>query len=157
VLGLAYGLVAEAIGLHIILGAYMAGLFFEEKVASAELVQKVTDRLEGIAYSFLGPIFFISLGFHITFDVLKGESLAFVLVLTIVLLVGQIVSAGGHGKVAKVQLDRVVFRGRGHVRTCRNGIRDCRARVSTRGIRCTSVVGDDIRHVPGQHLHIGWA
>lgn len=94
VLGLAYGLVAEAIGLHIILGAYLAGLFFEEKVASAELVQKVTDRLEGIAYSFLGPIFFISLGFHITFDALRGESLAFVLVLTVVLLVGQIVSAG---------------------------------------------------------------
>ena len=100
-LGLAYGLVAEAIGLHIILGAYLAGLFFEEKVASRELVQKVTDRLEGIAYSFLGPIFFISLGFHITFDVLKGESLAFVLVLTVVLLVGQIVSAGGMARLLK--------------------------------------------------------
>ena len=101
VLGLAYGLVAEAIGLHIILGAYLAGLFFEEKVASRELVQKVSDRLEGIAYSFLGPIFFISLGFHITFDALKGESLAFVLVLTVVLLVGQIVSAGSMARLLK--------------------------------------------------------
>ena len=99
VLGLGYGLVAEAIGLHIILGAYLAGLFFEEKVASPELVQKVTDRLEGIAYSFLGPIFFISLGFHITFDVLTGENLAFVIVLTGVLLVGQIVSAGGMARL----------------------------------------------------------
>ena len=101
VLGLGYGLVAEAIGLHIILGAYLAGLFFEEKVASPELVQKVTDRLEGIAYSFLGPIFFISLGFHITFDVLTGENLAFVIVLTGVLLVGQIVSAGGMARLLK--------------------------------------------------------
>ena len=101
VLGLGYGLVAEAIGLHIILGAYLAGLFFEEKVASPELVQKVADRLEGIAYSFLGPIFFISLGFHITFDVLTGESLAFVIVLTVVLLVGQIVSAGGMARLLK--------------------------------------------------------
>ena len=101
VLGLAYGLVAEAIGLHIILGAYLAGLFFEEKVASRELVQKVSDRLEGIAYSFLGPIFFVSLGFHITFDALKGESLAFVLVLTVVLLVGQIVSAGSMARLLK--------------------------------------------------------
>lgn len=101
VLGLAYGLVAEAIGLHIILGAYLAGLFFEQKVASYELVQKVSDRLEGIAYSFLGPIFFISLGFHITFDALKGEGLALVVVLTVVLLIGQIVSAGGMAKLLK--------------------------------------------------------
>jgi len=101
VLGLAYGLVAEAIGLHIILGAYLAGLFFEEKVASPELVQKVTDRLEGIAYSFLGPIFFISLGFHITFDALKGEGLALVASLTAVLLVGQIVSAGCMARLLK--------------------------------------------------------
>lgn len=71
------------------------------KVASRELVQKVSDRLEGIAYSFLGPIFFISLGFHITFDALKGESLAFVLVLTAVLLVGQIVSAGSMARLLK--------------------------------------------------------
>lgn len=101
VLGLAYGLVAEAIGLHIILGAYLAGLFFEEKVASPELVQKVTDRLDGIAYSFLGPIFFISLGFHITFDALQGEGLALVVVLTVVLLVGQIVSAGSMARLLK--------------------------------------------------------
>ncbi len=101
VLGLAYGLVAEAIGLHIILGAYLAGLFFEEKVASAELVQKVGDRLEGIAYSFLGPIFFISLGFHITFDALSGEGLWLVIVLTVVLLVGQIVSAGSMARLLK--------------------------------------------------------
>lgn len=101
VLGLGYGLVAELIGLHIILGAYLAGLFFEEKVASPELVQKVADRLEGIAYSFLGPIFFISLGFKITFDALQGQSLAFVLVLTVVLLVGQIVSAGGMARLMK--------------------------------------------------------
>ena len=101
VLGLAYGLVAEAIGLHIILGAYLAGLFFEEKVASPELVQKVSDRLEAIAYSFLGPIFFISLGFHITFDALKGEGLFLVLTLTVVLLIGQIVSAGGMARLLK--------------------------------------------------------
>ena len=55
-------LVAEAIGLHIILGAYLAGLFLKRR-------WRVRTRAEGIrpgsrqsAYSFLGPIFFISLG-----------------------------------------------------------------------------------------------
>lgn len=95
ILGLAFGLLAEAIGLHIIIGAYLAGLFFREEVASADLMQKVNDRLNGIAYSFLGPIFFISLGFHITFDPLTGSGLALPLVLTAAVVVGQIVSAGG--------------------------------------------------------------
>ena len=88
------GLFAEAIGLHMILGAYMAGLFFEEKVAHPNLVRIVHDRAYGIAYSFLGPIFFISLGFSITFDISATE-VAFIVFLTAAVIVGQILSAGG--------------------------------------------------------------
>jgi Na+:H+ antiporter len=95
VLGLGFGLMAEAIGLHLIVGAYLAGLFFREEVASPELLEKVEDRLNGIAYSFLGPIFFISLGFHITLDVLTGPGLGFLLTLTATVAIGQVLSAGG--------------------------------------------------------------
>ena len=87
------GLFAEAIGLHMILGAYLAGLFFEEKVAHPNLVRVVADRSYGIAYSFLGPIFFMSLGFSITFDI-SSSGMAFLALLTIAVIVGQIVSAG---------------------------------------------------------------
>ena len=90
----ALGLFAEAIGLHMILGAYLAGLFFEEKVAHPNLVRVVKDRAYGIAYSFLGPIFFISLGFSITFDI-SASGVAFIALLTTLVIVGQIVSAGG--------------------------------------------------------------
>ncbi len=90
----AAGLFAEAIGLHMILGAYLAGLFFEEKVAHPNLVKVVKDRAYGIAYSFLGPIFFISLGFSITFD-LSLSGIAFLALLTTGVIVGQILSAGG--------------------------------------------------------------
>ncbi|MCP4431832.1 MAG: hypothetical protein GY806_12700 [Gammaproteobacteria bacterium] len=90
----ALGLFAEAIGLHIILGAYVAGLFFEEKVAHPNLVRIVKDRAYGIAYSFLGPIFFISLGFSITFDI-SISSIGFIIVLTLAVIIGQILSAGG--------------------------------------------------------------
>lgn len=99
ILGLTFGLLAEAIGLHMILGAYMAGLFFREEVAHKLLIEKVEDRLYGIAYSFLGPIFFISLGFHVTFETLSGQGLWFVLVLTAVCGVGQIISAGGMARL----------------------------------------------------------
>lgn len=88
------GLFAEAIGLHMILGAYLAGLFFEDKVAHPNLVRIVKDRAYGIAYSFLGPIFFMTLGFSISFDI-SASSVAFILILTSVVIVGQIASAGG--------------------------------------------------------------
>jgi Kef-type K+ transport system membrane component KefB/Trk K+ transport system NAD-binding subunit len=93
-IAVAAGLFAEAIGLHMILGAYLAGLFFEEKVAHPNLVRVVADRSYGIAYSFLGPIFFMSLGFSITFDI-SPSGVAFVVLLTVAVIVGQVVSAGG--------------------------------------------------------------
>ena len=93
VMAIGAGLLAEAIGLHMILGAYMAGLFFEDKVAHPNLVRIVNDRAYGIAYSFLGPIFFISLGFSISFDI-SASGVAFIALLTTVVIVGQIASAG---------------------------------------------------------------
>ena len=66
---------------------------------SPELLEKVKDRLYGIAYSFLGPIFFISLGFHITLDVLTGPGLWFLLSLTAAVAIGQVLSAGGMARL----------------------------------------------------------
>ena len=94
VAAIAAGLFAEAIGLHMILGAYLAGLFFEERVAHPNLVKVVNDRAYGIAYSFLGPIFFISLGFSISFDI-SASSLGFIACLAVTVIAGQVVSAGG--------------------------------------------------------------
>lgn len=102
ILALGFGLIAQAIGLHIIVGAYMAGLFFSKKIAIPEIFTRVEDRLHGIAYSFLGPIFFISLGFHVTFDAVVGPSLWFVLTMTGTLIVAQVVSAGGMARVLKM-------------------------------------------------------
>lgn len=102
ILALSFGLIAHAIGLHIILGAYMAGLFFSKKVAIPDIFEKVEDRLHAIAYSLLGPIFFISLGFYVSFDAVSGSGLWFVLALTGVLLVAQIASAGGMARLIKM-------------------------------------------------------
>ena len=99
ILALAFGLIAQATGLHIIVGAYLAGLFFSNKVAIPEIYDKVEDRLHALAYSFLGPVFFISLGFHVSFDVVSGPGLWLVLALTGGLIVGQIVSAGGMARL----------------------------------------------------------
>lgn len=93
VLGFAAGEFSEHLGLHYSIGAYFAGLFFEEKVVNKKLYDLVNDRLYGLSYSFLGPIFFISVGFNITFD-LPGHLIWFLITLTLVVIVGQILSAG---------------------------------------------------------------
>lgn len=102
ILALGFGLIAHGLGLHIIVGAYMAGLFFSKRVAIPDIFIRVEDRLHALAYSFLGPIFFISLGFHVTFDVLTGPGLWFVAALTSALIVGQVLSAGGMARLLKL-------------------------------------------------------
>ncbi len=98
-ISLAAGLFAELLGLHIILGAYIAGLFFEEKVADPKLFRRVKDRVFAFSYSFLGPIFFISLGFHLDVNVFKGVNLSLIFALTSLCFFGQIISAGGMAKL----------------------------------------------------------
>lgn len=98
-ISLAAGLFAEFLGLHIILGAYIAGLFFEEKVADPKLFRRVKDRVFAFSYSFLGPIFFISLGFHLDVNVFKGANLSLIFALTSLCFFGQIISAGGMAKL----------------------------------------------------------
>lgn len=101
-LSLAAGLFAELLGLHIILGAYIAGLFFEDKVADPKLVKRVKDRIFAISYSFLGPIFFLSLGFHVTLDIFHGPEVWLILVLTSFCFIGQVLSAGSIARLLKL-------------------------------------------------------
>jgi len=93
VLGFAAGELAEHLGLHFSIGAYFAGLFFDETVVNKKLFNIVNDRLYALSYSFLGPIFFISVGFNITFD-LPSYLIWFLITLTLSVIVGQILSAG---------------------------------------------------------------
>ena len=129
---IAAGLFAEAIGLHMILGAYLAGLFFEERVAHPNLVKVVQDRAYGIAYSFLGPIFFISLGFSISFDI-SSSGVAFIALLTTAVIVGQILSASGMARRIGLPWREALTVGGGHVRSRRDGVYLGLARARTGG------------------------
>jgi len=96
ILALAFGVFAEQIGLHYILGAYIAGLFIKEEIVHPDVYKKIEDRLFGLSYSFLGPIFFVSLGFHVDFGVFKDPTvLPFLVVIIIVAIIGKIAGAGG--------------------------------------------------------------
>lgn len=95
IIALAFGVFAEFIGLHYILGAYLAGLFVKEETADPSVYQKIEDRLFALSYSFLGPIFFVSLGFFVDFSVLSNPTnFAFVLLLICAAFIGKFFGTG---------------------------------------------------------------
>ncbi|MBL7093111.1 cation:proton antiporter [candidate division KSB1 bacterium] len=53
IVALIFGFMAELAGLHIILGAYMAGLFVREEIVNRALLYKINQRFVSITYGFL--------------------------------------------------------------------------------------------------------
>ncbi len=101
IMALTFGVLAEMAGLHIILGAYMAGLFVREGIVSKELFQKISDRFVSITYGFLGPIFFVSLSFHIDFSVLTSHFIP-LSILLIAAVLGKLIGSGSGALVGKM-------------------------------------------------------
>ena len=119
VVALVFGFIAEITGLHIILGAYMAGLFVKEGIVNKDLMRKINDRFVSITYGFLGPIFFVSLSFHITLDIFATH-LPMIMVVLLVAIVGKIVGAGigarmGGMNLKETALVSIAMNGRGAV------------------------------------------
>jgi len=86
IVSLLFGLLAEWIGLHIILGAYFAGMYIRKEVVNPKMFAKIEDRFYGLAHSFLGPIFFASVGMTISFGIFSHAPLLLLSLFFIVLL-----------------------------------------------------------------------
>ena len=93
IVALLFGLLSELAGLHIIIGAYMAGLFIGDTIRHQPLYQKINDRFVAITYGFLGPIFFVSLSFHMKFQIFQTH-LGLLLTLLTVAILGKLIGAG---------------------------------------------------------------
>jgi len=101
IIALVMGLVAEAIGLHIIIGAFLAGLFIREEIIDEEAFQKIEDRVYGLAYFFFGPVFFASLAFHLDFTIFKTDPWYLVIILA-VSVVGKLVGSSVIARMLKM-------------------------------------------------------
>ncbi len=101
IIALLMGLVAEAIGLHMIIGAFLAGLFINEEVLDKRVFDKIEDRVYGLSYGFFGPIFFASLAFHLNIDHFIGAPY-FLLAVLGVAIVGKMVGSGLAAKWLKL-------------------------------------------------------
>jgi Kef-type K+ transport system membrane component KefB len=84
---------AELAGLHLIIGAFLAGQFVRKEILDEGIYEVINDRFFGISYGFLVPIFFVSLSFHLHFT-WSWPFILFTLVLTLVAILGKLVGCG---------------------------------------------------------------
>lgn len=88
--GLGFAEMAELAGLHHILGAFIAGLFLKDIFPGKRLNKNLNDTFHDFSIGFLAPIFFVSAGFAVTFDVITEEPVKLVTILLLATL-GKIV------------------------------------------------------------------
>ena len=100
-LALVVGLLAHEFGFHPAIGAYMAGLiikeeyFLFEKNKGKDFYAETRTIVENAAFSWVGPVFFVTLGTHIQFEWdIVVAIIPQAILMTIVLVVVQIGSAG---------------------------------------------------------------
>lgn len=93
IIAMALGLLAESMGLHMIIGAFLAGLFIREEVIDKKIFNKIEDRIYGLSYSFPGPIFFTSLAFYLDFTAVYARP-GFLILIIVIAIVGKIIGSG---------------------------------------------------------------
>lgn len=91
--GLGLAVLAEALGLHFILGAFAAGLFFGRHTLEDGIFEAVEAKLSGLTTGFLAPIFFASVGYHLDLEALTSVPLFALAILGIATL-GKVAGAG---------------------------------------------------------------
>ncbi|PLX99648.1 MAG: cation:proton antiporter [Desulfuromonas sp.] len=91
--GLAYALMAEALGMHFIIGAFIAGLFFRKSTISEDVYQDTLRKVSGLTTGFFAPIFFASIGMHLDTSALIHIP-GFILGLILIATLGKLLGAG---------------------------------------------------------------
>ncbi len=84
---------AQLAGLHLVIGAFLAGQLVRKEIMDEKIYHAIADRFYGISYGFLVPIFFVSLSFHLHFD-LNLSFFLFTLALIVAALLGKFAGCG---------------------------------------------------------------
>lgn len=98
VVSLAMAYFAELAGLHLVIGAFLAGQFVRREIMDEKVFEVIADRFYGISYGFLVPIFFATLSFHLTVT-WTWAFWGFSLVLIVAAIIGKVIGAGGAAKL----------------------------------------------------------
>jgi len=96
--GFGLALLAEQLGMHFILGAYAAGLFFKRDTIDPEIHEELFERTRTFTAGFLAPIFFASIGMAIDLEAVTAVP-GFLLALIAAAFIGKL---GGSGFAARM-------------------------------------------------------
>jgi Kef-type K+ transport system membrane component KefB len=89
-----FSVLAEVLGLHFIVGAFVAGLYFGQNTIDLVSYQQIKTSISAMTFGFLAPIFFAAIGFNLDISALT-EAPMVVVVLILIAFAGKIVGAGG--------------------------------------------------------------
>lgn len=95
----AFSVLAELLHLHFIVGAFVAGLFFNRDTIDEESYERLEQTVSAITFGFLGPIFFASIGLEIDFSSVLDAPL-FLSLLILSAFLGKILGAGIAARVS---------------------------------------------------------
>lgn len=93
ILALLYALLAELLGMHFIIGAFAAGLYFGRQTMGREVYDRIKDQVSAISAGFLAPVFFASIGFRADLSVVTAMPWITALLIAMALL-GKFIGAG---------------------------------------------------------------
>jgi len=110
IVALGFSVLAEALDMHFILGAFIAGLFFSKRDMKKEVYAGVKDRIGAITNGFLAPIFFASIGLSLDLTAFVNIPL-FVFALIVVASIGKIVGAGVPAKLSGMNMKQSLLIG----------------------------------------------
>jgi Na+:H+ antiporter len=99
ILALGFAVLGEVLGMHFILGAFLAGLFFTHQLVSAEVYEDVKTKLSGLTTGFLAPVFFASIGLHLDLAAVTTIPLFLGLYL-LAAFAGKLIGAGGVARLS---------------------------------------------------------
>jgi Kef-type K+ transport system membrane component KefB len=88
-----YGVLAELLGIHWILGPFMAGLYFEPDRVGLRAYDGIRLIVAGATAGFFGPVFFASIGVRVELDVVTAAPVLLVAILAAA-MAGKVLGAG---------------------------------------------------------------
>ena len=92
IVAMGFALLAEVLGMHFILGTFIAGLFFSRRTIDEQVYEDVRRKVSAITTGFLAPIFFASIGLHLDLSAFAAIP-AYLSVLLVIAFFGKMVGA----------------------------------------------------------------
>lgn len=93
IVALGFSVFAEYMHLHFILGAFVAGLFFQRREIDNAVYDDVEKNFSAITSGFLAPLFFVSIGLHLDISAVTSVPL-FLTLLIAAAFIGKLAGAG---------------------------------------------------------------